>query len=297
MNLSARELRQRFNRQINRVRFLALRRKPVSDSWCSQLTCTGRSDGGGAQWLSIFSVIAFSRYLGVPFVHTPLQVVEHSPANPRSWVDAWNHLFDLKACGIVVARISAQPLPSDDLFLAHRHLCSRSVESNLHSLRHAHQFSNLFPSNLASLRPLIREAYRPPSSVVTPPVPLNRTLVVHVRRGDVTVDGPFRQRFIGAEAVRATCSAIQERYPHLSHILLLSNSPDADLLDLRDQGFLIDTENDVFTHFHWMREAAALVIARSALSYLAAMLNPSLVFAEPFEHPTLPGWIRLKSLR
>ncbi len=290
---SARRLRQRLVQQINRARFRALRCSPRLPPAGAALTCQGRSDGGGAQWLSTFSVIAFARHYRIPFAHTPLACVEHGHGQGAAWLQAWNGLFDLQAAGIPLAAGAAQPLPCHNLFQARRELLASAGPPGLRSLHHAHQFTNLFPATLAALRPWMRQAYRPAANLAPPPLPLDHTLVVHVRRGDVTATGPHRERFSSASAVLARCRAIQARWPHLRQVLLLSATADPDLLALTDQGFVLDSEHDVFTHLHWMSHAAGLVIARSALSYLAAMLNPALIFAEPFEHPPLPGWVPL----
>ncbi|MEB3353245.1 MAG: hypothetical protein VKM34_03300 [Cyanobacteriota bacterium] len=290
---AARQLRQGLNRQLTRARFQLLHWEHLPRHPRVQLTCAGRTDGGGAQWLSTVSVLAFAGAYRIPFAHTPFQVIEHGSGDSGAWLEAWNSLFNLQACGIPQAPSCAHQLSCHNLLQAHRSLARHPGEPGVWALRHAHQFSNLYPTRLASLRSLLRQAYRPRSQLAPPPQPLDRTLVVHVRRGDVQASGPHQHRFTSATTIAARCRRIQIRYPHLRQVLLLSASPDADLLCLCDQGFALDASHDVFSHFHWMSQAAGLVMARSALSYLAAMLNPHLVFYDRFEHPPLPGWIRL----
>lgn len=256
------------------------------------LTCAGKSDGGGAQWHALLSVIAFSRSYRIPYRHTPLASVEHGPLSARSWLSEWNHLFDLSQFGIESASVIHESTPCSGPFECLRlRSFGSGLPNRLVRLEHAHAFTNLYPNTLASLRPMLRQSYRPKSGLASPPLPLDQALVVHVRRGDVSAGGPHRNRYTSAVAIEARCLEILNRFTHLNSVLLLSPTPDPDLIELTNRGFFLDYDHDVFTHFHWMSCAAALVMARSSLSYLAGMLNPNLVFYDRFEHPPLSGWL------
>lgn len=287
-------LRQQLRRQWQRGRFLIERRSQPVNPAPIQLTCAGKRDGGGAQWHAVFSVLALARSYGITFRHSPFQTIEHGPSSDPTWLQAWDNLFDLKAYGIASGGLAPPALAcADPLSLLRDRRRGTFAAGAVLQLDHAHAFTNLFPAQLAALRPLLRQAYRPQPPNAAPPLPLAHTLVVHVRRGDVQASGPHRHRFTSAAAIAARCRQLQARFPQLQHVLLLSASADADLRALCSEGVLLDAGHDVFTHLHWMSQAAGLLMARSSLSYLAAMLNPNLVFYERFEHPPLPGWIRL----
>jgi hypothetical protein len=287
-------LRKQLRRQWQLVRFLFEQWAQPVDPAPVVLTCAGKRDGGGAQWHAVLSVLALARSFGLPFRFSPFLAIEHGPSSDLSWLQAWDALLDLQACGIASCGHDTPSLAcSDPLTLLRGRRRGALPVGALLQLEHAHAFTNLFPAHLASLRPLLRQAYRPQHLTPEAPLPLAHTLVVHVRRGDVQASGPHSHRFTSATAIAARCRQLQTRFPQLHHVLLLSASADPDLLKLGREGFLLDVEHDVFTHLHWMSQAAGLVMARSSLSYLSAMLNPNLVFYERFEHPPLSGWIRL----
>lgn len=291
-------LRRLWRQQFSRACFLAEQLPQQSASPWLSLTCTGKTDGGGAQWHAVFSVLCLAQAYGIPFRHTPLRRIEHGPVDDPAWSQAWNQLFDLEAFGVALSDPAEALLACADplqlLKMRHHGAATRPI---VVSLPHAHRYSNLFPSRFASLRPLLRQAYRPRRGLTPAPLDLQHTLVVHVRRGDVQAGSPHQHRFTSAAAIAAICSRLQARHPQLRQVLLLSASADSDLLQLCREGFLLDSHHDVFTHLHWMSQAAGLVMARSSLSYLAAMLNPNLVFYDRFEHPPLPGWIQHLSAR
>lgn len=284
---------QRYRRYAHLHRRILLTHPTGQLPW--SVTCQGKADGGGAQWHACLSVLALSHHLGLSYHHTSFSQVEHAPHDPHPWLAVWNGLFRLESpahesCGL-------QKIPCvTPLDLAQQILDKPPSAGGLFVLEHAHAITNRQPELLSSLRPRLRQNYRPRPQLAPPPLPLERTLVVHVRRGDVQASGPYQHRFTSAAAIAAICSRLQARHPQFQQVLLLSASGDPDLLELCRDGFLLDSHHDVFTHLHWMSQAAGLVMARSSLSYLAAMLNPNLVFYDRFEHPPLPDWIRLPRL-
>lgn len=287
-----RRIKQSVRKQHQYYQYLRIRRlvqeihSSTLHSW--SVTCQGKSDGGGAQWHACFSVMALAHHLGLTYHHSPFLQIEHGPIDSKAWIASWNGLFQLGPPLEVdnLHRIScASPLD-----LAQRILNQPPSSGALFVLEHAHGLTNRQPQLMASLRPFLRQAYRPSPVLPLPPSPLHKTLVVHVRRGDVQVDGNHCHRFTSSVSIAATCRQVLARHPHLQQVLLLSASPDADLLALCRNGFLLDSKHDVFTHLHWMSQAGCLVIAKSSLSYLGGLLNPYFVFAEHFEHPPLPDW-------
>jgi hypothetical protein len=279
-------------RCLRRIGFLFFKQVLCLNCHPLAITCAGKTDGGGAQWHALLSVIAFSRFYRIPYRHTLLASVEHGPLSPHSWLSEWNYLFDLSQFGIESAPINPDPLPcSGPLDCLRMRFFGTGFPHRLVRLEHAHAFTNLYPHTLAALRPTLRQSYRPKSESASPPLALDQALIVHVRRGDVSADGPHRNRYTSAVAIEARCLEILNRFTHLKSVLLLSPTPDLDLIELANRGFLLDCDHDVFTHFHWMSCAAALLMARSSLSYLAGMLNPNLVFYDQFEHPPLSGWL------
>lgn len=291
-------LRQHLKSQWYRCRLRAQRKALPKAIGPIRITCAGKRDGGGAQWHACISVWALARAYGLAYIHTPFSIIEHGRADDANWLQAWNTLFNLESCGISTqASASNHQVFTDPLnlliHLRQRRCCSDAVLT----LEHAHPFTNQFPVTLTELQPLLRQAYRPRNNLAPPPVQLHQTVVVHVRRGDVQPTGPHRQRFTSAEALALQCRCLLAQRPQLRQVLLLSASPDADLLALQQSGFILDYSHDVFTHLHWMTQAAALIMAKSSLSYLAALLNPNLVVYEPFEHPPLQGWFMAAKLK
>jgi hypothetical protein len=61
------------------------------------LTCSGKSDGGGAQVQAIVSVAAFAKYFGARFVHTPLSSIEHCPqgVTMEQFCSTWEKVVSL----------------------------------------------------------------------------------------------------------------------------------------------------------------------------------------------------------
>ena len=66
---------------------------------------------------------------------------------------------------------------------------------------------------------------------------------------------------------------------------------DFESLQLPDECFYLDYSLDVT--FHTMVLSNWLVMAKSSLSYCAAILNPNNIIYDPFQHAPLENWLGL----
>jgi|SRR5271165_6843516 len=75
------------------------------------LTCSGKTDGGGAQVHAVLSVLSFCKAFGYTYVHTPFHQMEHTSG--PSEVLEWERLFNFgegevpaEKCGYLIVPAS-----------------------------------------------------------------------------------------------------------------------------------------------------------------------------------------------
>ena len=128
-------------------------------------------------------------------------------------------------------------------------------------------------------------------------------IAIHARRGDVLnprdISGKphWRQseRVTTDDAIRATISAMQSRFPNEKICVFTQGTPE-EFEDLKERGIDFVLNGSIRYTFHSLVCAPRLVIANSSFSYTAGLLNSNDVYClnanwwhKPLDHWTVLG--------
>ena len=219
-------------------------------------TISGKTDGFGAQYLSIMSGIALCNYKNYIYIHTPIKKVSHNQDNKLLnkfiGIPKNNNEYDIK----------------------------EEYSSLVHWSKNPDKFYTDKVINI------IRKYYY---STSKPNIPNTNYIAIHIRRGDVNKN--MKNRYNSNEYYIKIIKKMRKLYPNL-RIKILSEGTKNDFKEL---GNNLDYHlNEELTHsFHMMVRARVLVMAKSSLSYCAAILNENIIYYIPFGHYPLKKWIIL----
>lgn len=234
---------------------------------------------------------------GMTYVHTPLTDVEHAPAgmDPVSWGARWESFFNLGHGEIPATEIEARGYPQVVVAKPHRFL-PRS--RRLYGVAHCHKFTDHHPEAWAAIAPRLREKY----SITPKPAPSGYDdgrvqIAVHLRRGDVAATGKHAQWFTPDEAVLARLRRVLAAIgPAGGTLRLFSQGRPEEFHAFTELGAQLHLDDDVFETFQHFVRSDILFIAKSTFSYLGGVIGGRVCIAEPFWHPSLPGWLSPEDL-
>lgn len=265
---------------VIRLRILFSRNAPL-------ITCD-RNDGGGAQLHGRISTIVFAEALGLQYVHTPLRDVHFMRTTAE--VDRWNELIDFEKFGPRMSS-EAKVLKFDSMKKLLTELLFGTAQGGKRILevQHCHAFTDRFPKLVSEIRPRLRDAYRyagQKNGVASP-----EDVVIHFR-GLVGPEDKHSPRLSSTLTIRKKIEMARVlRTKNTSLVVCVSPTPD--LMRELDSTFILDFESDVHAVFRIISNANFVFVARSSLSYVAALLNTKNIYYEDFWHPIMPDWNRL----
>lgn len=262
---------------------------PFGRAQPTYLTCRGRHDGGGAQISACISTMIAARLRGVSYAHSPLQSVAHAPEGivGADWARRWETFFSLG-----YGETAAAEVPDLKLHFLRKPHRRRPKRGRLNVVAHCHKLTNAHREAWAAIVPELRRKY-----FLTPkPEPSGfdaglTHIAVHLRRGDVTHNGEFAERFCPASRL---LPELRRRIAALGadrcRVHLYSQGDPDDFTEFESLAPYLHLDEDPFLSFHGMVRADILFTAISTFSYLAAMLGEGKVVYQPFWHPPLPEW-------
>jgi len=228
-------------------------------------------DGFGAQYQAILSGIAYSESKGLTYVHTPYSDLGHKHDGLN--VNEMNEFIGIKT----------SPMASE----------VDSVQSEMYSSEvHYSDRPSVYytPEVIQKLRDYY---YSSPKPIIE-----QNDIAIHVRRGDVGKEngGPEKDahgvkfsRFTSNDEYKRIISALKKEYPTYT-ITLHSQGNLADFSDLMGENITCKLNEDLRQTFHSFVTAKVFVMAKSSLSYSAAILNEGTVYYQEFWHKPLDGW-------
>jgi len=271
-----------------RLRFFRLRYRVGGSR--RYVTCAGKVDGAGAQAQAVVSVMLFARAVGARYVHTPFSVIDHNPDSSPDWQARWERFFNFGVGELPAAALHDRGMPRVQVVSPFQ-VTSTGV---LYEIPHCYATwalgRALLPGLLAELRgrlladkPVVAASHN------------GLRVAIHMRRGDVTEDGPHARRFTETATIERLFQGL-ERALRMADVpfsaTLYSQGDPAQFSALAEQGVIIDTRDDPFETFMQLVTADVLVTAKSSFSYLAGLLSRGVVLYQPFWHGPLDGWVR-----
>lgn len=267
------------------------------------ITCFGKIDGVGAQTLAIMSTMLFAHDAGLTYVHTPFRRIEHAKGDPECEAK-WEKFFNLGE-GEISRQQRIKPWV-DCVSLPRLTDLPYSGDNVLYVVSHCRAYANYFPYRYRAISDRLAEKYysSPKNGL---PCHYDRTrlnIAVHVRRGDVTQQGKWRDRYSANEFVASVLRQIMDvavGTPLPVSVRLYSQGQVADFGQLGDMDVEFHLNECPFATLHNLVSADILLMSKSEFSYVAALLSRGVKVFEPwvfkpFEptsvfHGPLPHWI------
>jgi hypothetical protein len=255
------------------------------------ITCD-RWDGGGAQWHARISTMAFCSSFGFPYFHSEIE--ELLPVNSPELRKKWNQLVSLNH------KKSSMASPNQARALSMHGLLKiliRSqfkVHSQTVSVQHCHFFTDYFPHEIEAAIKLGKLEYANPANLEPKELVGLPTLAVHIRRGHM---GPSDEtlRLTSDAQIIFVVTELNRLFGPLS-TTIYSALPDAELESKLPVGVKLNSSADEFEVIHNLVNADYMLMAKSSMSYVAAVLSRGIVFYEPFWHPPLGSWKQIPRL-
>ena len=251
------------------------------------LTCN-RSDGGGAQIHGRFSVLAFANYFKTKFRNTPIANAHFGNTkdwntSDESWDSKWNSLiaFQQLSTDELIGRKIIKSSTTTILWKAILKLIltAKIKEKYIFELESAHGFTDLNPKIVKNTQKIFK------NMLVPVPLKSDESVVVHLRRGS---DTTANVRYEKDETLFTWLLNLIDQYPNNS-IRVYTN----ELFELPSQFqnlVTVDYQSNPFEAITHMANCEILVIAKSSMSYVAALMNNGVVYCPYFWHPKMKGW-------
>jgi hypothetical protein len=243
------------------------------------LTCSGKSDGGGAQIQAIVSVAAFAKYFGARFVHTPLRSIEHCPKNitMEEFCSQWEGIVSLfgltKSSGGEFVRYEIDEFLLDLLTLRTR---GKRI-----SLENAHFLTDSHPEIYELVGLAANSDERSAGN--------KQAIYAHVRRGDVKQDGHTSFRYTSDETLRGHIESVGKQYGTDPEVFIVTENPDVQFREKFEDCTII-SEKDPVKVIRLLASADTLIMGKSAFSYVAGLLSKGIVYYEAYWQRPLPSW-------
>lgn len=218
------------------------------------------------------------------FHNTPIRDAHFSSGD--DWDEMWNNLVRFPSMNVDSKFTRIKVSGPNQLLLELLKVVIRNFKKRaptrqyLFEVESMHWFTDFNPYMFTKFKDELLSLFNPPA--VTQP----EELVLHLRRGD---DLTAPVRYESDAQLIATLGCLKSTFPG-KRIRIYSNAGNQELADLCGSDVILDSETDPFSAIAHMAKADVLVIAKSSMSYVAALLSNGAVFSPEFWHPRVPGW-------
>jgi hypothetical protein len=252
------------------------------------ITCS-RFDGGGAQWHARLSTMAFCNAFGLKYIHS--EIDELLPRNLPKLRKKWDEIIQISPLvqsPVVVRKIQV----TSPWELVVRIMVGSVMRFPLTiQVQHCHFYTDFSPGALENALSDLDFRYRNSERRMEESRERTPTLAIHFRRGHMHAEDQ-NQRHTTFENLLANINFIvQSHGPVLGTVYCAFEEPGLEAL--LPPGFTFESSLDEFEVLDRLINADYLLMAKSSMSYIAAVLSTGKVFYEPFWHPPLSQWIRL----
>ena len=276
-------------------------------------------DGAGAQLQRIYGIYAVSRYLHVPYFHTPIKKIgyqglaelEKNAAAPHM-EDKWNRVFtipsDIELPKDTIVRFIDTPTAED----------IAGYKSEAEKKNQFYLLQIVLPYKITDKDPEIYRALRNVSPFHAARSNIFR-IAIHVRRGDefvIASDRMLPNSYYVASTMKVVQALKQLEIPFVCELYTeVASKPfvvtsqtqgiqgsvskpvviDPKMNHLEDFDVIPNLKKcinlDPIETLRGMATADVLIISRSSFSYLAALFNRGTVIYFPFWHKPLKDWL------
>tara|TARA_R110000824_G_scaffold366730_1_gene555457 strand:- start:58286 stop:59242 length:957 start_codon:yes stop_codon:yes gene_type:complete len=262
------------------------------------VTCRGKTDGAGAQANACISAMAFANAMGLNYLHTPFQRIEHAVGDPAEWTRKWERFFGLGDGETHVGPDhEAVPLKKYLDSAKHWRASGKTVEAQ-HYLGICNRHSDFYDAILPRLREKYAANDKSHIGLDRGEEPL--VAAVHIRRGDVSkADPTTADRFTDDKRILDTVKSLQGLAASLGaglRVNVYSEGKPQDFAAFSDLGCHLHIGKDAFETVHNLVASDVLVTAKSAFSFVAGLLSDGVKLYEPFNTIAPQDWLLLDGL-
>jgi hypothetical protein len=257
------------------------------------ITCRGKTDGAGAQANACITGMAFAQAMGIGYVHTPFQSIQHAVGDKAAWTARWEGFFGLGQGETIVA--------SDHAAYGLKHFLDNSALWKNHgstvAAAHFEGVCNQHTDFYTAIIPRLREKYAvsDKSGIALDRGDEQVAVAVHIRRGDVSKDdavtgGRFSDDAHLVQKIREI-RQVMDSLGLTARINVYSQGLAEDFADFAELGCHLQINKDAFETFHNLVKSDVLVTAKSAFSFVAGLLSEGVKIYEPFAKQPPADWL------
>lgn len=225
-------------------------------------TIKGKTDGFGAQYLSIITGIAWCNYNNHNYIHSKITQLEHNLN-----VEKMNEFMGIP-----------ENKNNDEIDI---------MEPYIYDVMYSSEPDKYYTEKTLNL---IRNYYYSNKKIK---IIDKKSIYIHIRRGDV--DKNNKKRGNTNDFYLELIQKLKKKYKNYQ-IIIESEGNLNDFKELHNLNIQFNLNNNIEDTFQNFVSAQILVIAKSALSYCAALLNKNIVYYIPYRLKNLNRWKNIKSL-
>jgi hypothetical protein len=233
--------------------------------------------GASGQALMVMYAIIFARACGLTYVHAQFSEIDHADRPMDQWASAWETHFNLGVGEVVADKNDAGLL--NFCRIPNELMCYYGY-SGLEELASA------FHATIPEFRRKYYLNKFPRSNEVI-------MVCIHLRRGDVTKEW-YPEIWTSAAIISSTVSKIKHILDVRSlkyRICIFSQGDRSEFVELQSLGVELFLDIDAISTMREPVEADVLVMANSALSWLAALIADGIKISDPNIFGSLKDWI------
>ena len=270
------------------------------------ITCTGMTDGMGAQVQAVYSAMAYCKAYQKTYVHSRMYPIDHNiykdpmkydPHVEEKWAKEVNDFFSMGLGELQIAEINHMIININHLLGVIKYFLYHFLTTPIvvkKSTFHIH--TDRFPDHYQALQESFREKFysTPKTDYV-----VNKTkdcidIALLVRRGDITSDNA--QRYTTNEDIVERLTKMKAMFydmkiPYNLHIY--SEGSAEDFGDIPSFGTM-HLNGHPFGYVINFVKADILMCARSSFSQISAVLSKNIVIAEPRMDGNMSEWFSYK---
>jgi hypothetical protein len=257
------------------------------------ITCPGNEDGLGAQLQARLSGMLFAECQGLTYVHSPFTTLHNTPADEPDWPARCERFFGIGVGELAVsdvARNRGEPRRVNNPTQI------RMIDGSFWSVPNCHAYADLYPHQYLRLTERFAARYHaaPKDGCTAHHTPGIVNIAVHLRRGqDLAHKLHLMSRGDDTATLLQTITDTLRQTDTRSVIRVFSQGTEDDFPELHRFGVEFHLNEELLSTFHSLVLSDVLVMAKSCLSYSAALLSKGIKIYGPTGHRPLPGWLIL----
>ena len=249
------------------------------------MTIEGKTDGFGSQLQACFSLIAYCKYKGYTYIHTPMYKMHHNEENKTDFPTYMNDFINIES-----KYRSVGQLTNYESSILHKTKEGPFVHG---SLQPEYFYDDSF---LKEIREIYFSKPKPIIDYYSIDV---KNIALHIRRGDVNPQ-KYPSRFVSNQVYINLLKKIDKKDISNSVIHIFSEGKSDDFLDISnsfpDNKFMFHLNENIQSTFHALVMADILVVSKSSFAYCAALLNKNTIIANiitSWWHKPLKQWKKI----